>query len=88
MCEDGNGGFLVYESEKWIVAEGDNLHEKWSAAADAKSNPYRCVVDGITMEWNEISQQWLPAIEVHIFCIHLFSAHHMRPAVFVSRVRL
>uniref|UniRef100_F1L0M7 17S U2 SnRNP complex component HTATSF1 n=1 Tax=Ascaris suum TaxID=6253 RepID=F1L0M7_ASCSU len=64
MCEDGNGGFLVYESEKWIVAEGDNLHEKWSAAADAKSNPYRCVVDGITMEWNEISQQWLPAIEV------------------------
>uniref|UniRef100_A0A915B0R2 17S U2 SnRNP complex component HTATSF1 n=1 Tax=Parascaris univalens TaxID=6257 RepID=A0A915B0R2_PARUN len=64
ICEDGNGGFLVYENEKWVVAEGDNLHEKWSTAADAKFNPYRCVVDGITMEWNEISQQWLPAVEV------------------------
>ncbi|VDP22310.1 unnamed protein product [Onchocerca flexuosa] len=68
FCEDGNGGFLVYEEDKWIAAKGDDLKEKWNTASmtdEISGNPYRCVVDGVTMEWNQISQQWLPVVEVN-----------------------
>ncbi|CAG9535554.1 unnamed protein product [Cercopithifilaria johnstoni] len=68
FCEDGNGGFLVFEKDEWIAANGDDLKKKWDTAGTIggiNGNPYRCVVDGIAMEWNQISQQWLPAVEVN-----------------------
>lgn len=69
FCEDGDGGFLVFEDDKWIAASGDDLKKKWDTADtfdEISGNPYRCVVDGVTMEWNQISQQWLPVVEVYI----------------------
>ncbi|MCP9260418.1 hypothetical protein DINM_003769 [Dirofilaria immitis] len=68
FCEDSNGGFLVFEEDKWIAATGNDLKEKWDRAStigEISENPYRCVVDGVTMEWNQISQQWLPVVEVN-----------------------
>ncbi|VDK75970.1 unnamed protein product [Litomosoides sigmodontis] len=68
FCEDGSGSFLVFEEDKWIAANGDDLKKKWDAAgtaSDTSDNPYRCVVNGVTMEWNHISQQWLPMVEVN-----------------------
>ncbi|VIO96048.1 HIV TAT specific factor 1, putative [Brugia malayi] len=68
FCEDGDGGFLVFEDDKWIAASGDDLKKKWDTADtfdEISGNPYRCVVDGVTMEWNQISQQWLPVVEVN-----------------------
>ncbi|KAL3998667.1 RNA recognition motif family protein [Acanthocheilonema viteae] len=68
FCEDGNGGFLVFEENEWIAVNGDDLKKKWDTAgmvSEMSGNPYRCVVDGITMEWNQISQQWLPTVEVN-----------------------
>ncbi|VDK44319.1 unnamed protein product [Anisakis simplex] len=66
MCKNGSDGFLIYEDDKWVAAIGDNLNEKWSnAVASSTQNPYECVVDGVKMEWNEHSQQWLPAVEVN-----------------------
>uniref|UniRef100_A0A915Q480 RRM domain-containing protein n=1 Tax=Setaria digitata TaxID=48799 RepID=A0A915Q480_9BILA len=67
FCEDGNGGFLVFEEDKWVIACGDDLGTKWNTAGTVdgiSGNPYRCIVDGITMEWNQISQQWLPVVEI------------------------
>ncbi|VDK35681.1 unnamed protein product [Gongylonema pulchrum] len=58
----------MYEQDQWVAASGDSddLSQKWDAAASAAStNPYRCVVDGVEMEWNQISQQWLPVVEVN-----------------------
>lgn len=59
----------MFEEDKWIVADGDDLKEKWDSAGtvgEISGDPYHYVVDGVTMEWNQISQQWLPAVEVHI----------------------
>lgn len=69
FCEDGYGGFLVFEEDKWITYSGDDMKEKWNTAeivGETSDDPYRCVVDGVTMEWNQISQQWLPVVEVSI----------------------
>ncbi|EFO19675.1 HIV TAT specific factor 1 [Loa loa] len=68
FCEDGHGGFLVYEEDKWITASSDDLKKKWDevdTVGEISGNPYRCVVDGVTMEWNQISQQWLPVVEIN-----------------------
>ncbi|VDN02126.1 unnamed protein product [Thelazia callipaeda] len=66
-CLNGADGFLVYEENNWISAKDDDIRQKWDATLPftaSGSNPIKCVVDGVVMEWNQISQQWLPKVDI------------------------
>ncbi|MFH4974058.1 hypothetical protein AB6A40_000767 [Gnathostoma spinigerum] len=64
LCKDDEGGFLKYDGQSWIKADGDDLNTKWEAAANGKNSSRQCVVDGVTMEWNDDIKQWIPVSEV------------------------
>ncbi|VDD88168.1 unnamed protein product, partial [Enterobius vermicularis] len=49
FCEDGNGGYFVYEQDEWKQFEGGDMNEKWEKAKPI--NPNRCVIDGVNEDF-------------------------------------
>ncbi|KAL3089780.1 hypothetical protein niasHT_020222 [Heterodera trifolii] len=39
-------------------------------------NPYKCVANGVSMTWNEVSGQWLPDVEVDEDFLALYNANY------------
>ncbi|VDN56646.1 unnamed protein product [Dracunculus medinensis] len=67
ICEDGCGGYLVFVDGTWIRGDDEDLRKKWNdsnAISSKQTATNRCIVDGITMEWNSYVQKWLPVVEV------------------------
>lgn len=74
FCEDGSGGFLVYENEEWRPIKSESLKEKWITSET--SGMQRCVVDGVIHEWNEAAKQWLPLVEVDEDFLAVYNANY------------
>uniref|UniRef100_A0A0N5AA01 17S U2 SnRNP complex component HTATSF1 n=1 Tax=Syphacia muris TaxID=451379 RepID=A0A0N5AA01_9BILA len=79
-CEDGCGGYLVYENEKWTPAEEVSIKQKWDKAGSFNANEVdqsqRCTIDGVVHEWNEAAHQWLPVVEVNEDFLAVYNANY------------
>lgn len=75
ICEDGCGGYLVFVDGTWIRGDDEDLRKKWNdsnAISSKQTATNRCIVDGITMEWNSYVQKWLPVVEVFHLLFQFF----------------
>ncbi|KAH7697931.1 HIV TAT specific factor 1 [Aphelenchoides avenae] len=75
LCYDvGRDAYLEYVDNEWkaLKQQWDNA-EASTATAEA-SNPYRCVVNGVEMVWNDAAKQWIPNTDINE---DLLAYHHL-----------